>query len=91
MYYTGLDPYTMQEVYCTKNPHEKALQRALLQYYIPENEKLVTEALRRAKRYDLIGSGEKCLIKGAPQKNNNNSSARRKPQRKGKGKRYEKR
>ena len=91
MYYTGLDPYTMQEVYCTKNPHEKALQRALLQYYVPENEKLVTEALRRAKRYDLIGSGEKCLIKGAPQKNNNNSSARRKPQRKGKGKRYEKR
>ncbi len=65
MYYTGLDPYTMKEVYCAKVPHEKALQRALLQYYNPKNEKLVEEALRKAKRYDLIGAGEGCLVRGS--------------------------
>jgi uncharacterized radical SAM protein YgiQ len=63
MYYTGLDPYTMQEVYCAKNPHEKALQRALLQYYNPKNSALVEEALKRAHRYDLIGTGKNCLVK----------------------------
>lgn len=63
MYYTGLDPYTMQEVYCAKNPHDKALQRALLQYYNPKNASLVEEALRRTHRYDLIGSSDKCLVK----------------------------
>ena len=56
MYYTGLDPYTMQNVYVPKNPHEKALQRALLQYYEPRNKELVLEALQKAKRFDLINS-----------------------------------
>ena len=69
MYYTGLDPYTMQEVYCAKNPHDKALQRALLQYFNPKNASLVEEALRRAHRYDLIGTGEKCLVRGQMQSN----------------------
>ena len=69
MYYTGLDPYTMQEVYCAKNPHDKALQRALLQYFNPKNATLVEEALRRAHRYDLIGTGEKCLVRGQMQNN----------------------
>ena len=69
MYYTGLDPYTMQEVYCAKNPHDKALQRALLQYFNPKNAALVEEALRRAHRYDLIGTGEKCLVRGQTQSN----------------------
>ena len=69
MYYTGLDPYTMQEVYCAKNPHDKALQRALLQYFNPKNAALVEEALRRAHRYDLIGTGEKCLVRGQMQSN----------------------
>ncbi len=69
MYYTGLDPYTMQEVYCAKNPHDKALQRALLQYFNPKNAALVEEALRRAHRYDLIGTGEKCLVRGQMQNN----------------------
>lgn len=63
MYYTGLDPYTMEEVYVAKSPHDKALQRALLQYYNPKNRDLVEEALRKAKRFDLIGTGEKCLIR----------------------------
>lgn len=63
MYYTGIDPYTMKEVYCAKTPHDKALQRALLQYYNPKNKHLVEEALRRAHRYDLIGNFEKCLVR----------------------------
>ncbi len=74
MYYTGLDPYTMQEVYCAKNPHDKALQRALLQYFNPKNAALVEEALRRAHRYDLIGTGEKCLVRGQTQNNNKQRS-----------------
>ncbi len=72
MYYTGLDPYTMKEVYCSKNPHEKALQRALLQYYLPENAALVEEALKKAKRFDLIGNGDNCLIQKRSQNNRNN-------------------
>ena len=63
MFYTGLDPYTLKEVYVAKNPHDKALQRALLQSYNPKNKALVEEALKKAKRFDLIGNGEKCLIK----------------------------
>ena len=65
MFYTGLDPYTLKEVYVAKNPHDKALQRALLQSYNPKNKALVEEALKKAKRFDLIGNGEKCLIKGS--------------------------
>ncbi|MBE6755528.1 MAG: YgiQ family radical SAM protein [Ruminococcaceae bacterium] len=67
MFYTELDPYTLKEVYVAKNPHDKALQRALLQSYNPKNRALVEEALKKAKRFDLIGQGEKCLIKGKVQ------------------------
>ncbi len=62
MFYTGLDPYTMKEVYVAKTPKEKAMQRALLQYYNPANKEIILEALKKCGRYDLIGSGEKCLI-----------------------------
>ncbi len=62
MYYTGLDPYTLKEVYVAKSPHEKALQRALLQYFKPQNKDLVVEALIKAGRRDLIGTGKNCLI-----------------------------
>ncbi len=62
MFYTGLDPYTLKEVYVAKDPHEKAMQRALLQYFNPKNADLVREALRKAGRHDLIGYGDKCLI-----------------------------
>ena len=73
MYYTGLDPYTMKEVYVARNPHEKALQRALLQYYIPENAASVREALISAGRRDLIGYGPQCLVTpSAPKKQNSN-------------------
>lgn len=62
MYYTDLDPRTMKEVYVPKNPREKAMQRALIQYRNPKNYELVHEALIKADRKDLIGYGEKCLI-----------------------------
>ena len=66
MYYTGVDPRTMEEVYVPVNPHEKAMQRALIQYRNPHNYDLVKEALIKAGRTDLIGFEEGCLI--APRK-----------------------
>ena len=68
MFYTGVDPRTMKPVYVARDPHEKAMQRALIQYRKPENHKLVKEALRRAGREDLIGYGPKCLIRPVPPK-----------------------
>ena len=78
MYYTGIDPRTMEKVYVPTNPHEKAMQRALIQYRNPKNYDLVYEALEKAGRMDLIGFDKKCLIK--PKKgqgmnyHNNNSN-----------------
>ncbi len=63
MYYTGLDPRDMQPVYVCKNPHEKAMQRALIQYRNPKNYELVHEALVAAGREDLIGFDKRCLIR----------------------------
>ena len=66
MYCTGLDPRTMERVYVPTDPHEKAMQRALIQYRDPKNYALVREALMKVHREDLIGSGAKCLIRSAP-------------------------
>lgn len=63
MYYTGVDPRTMQPVYVPHNPHEKAMQKALMMYRKPENYDLVKEALIKAGRQDLIGFDKKCLIR----------------------------
>ena len=63
MYYTGIDPRDGKPVYVCKNPHEKAIQRALIQYRNPNNYDLVYEALIRAGRKDLIGFDKKCLIR----------------------------
>jgi len=63
MYYTGYDPRTMEKVYVPVNPHEKAMQRALIQYRNPKNYDLVYEALTKAGRTDLIGYDKKCLIR----------------------------
>ena len=68
MYYTGLDPRTMEPVYVPTNPHEKAMQRALIQYRDPKNYALVREALEKAGRQDLIGFGKECLIRPYPPK-----------------------
>ena len=63
MYYTGIDPFHNDEVYVARSPHEKAMQRALMQYTLPQNYDLVYEALTIAGRRDLIGNGPKCLIR----------------------------
>ncbi|MBR7133877.1 MAG: YgiQ family radical SAM protein [Clostridia bacterium] len=70
MFYTGLDPYTMQKVYVPRTPEEKAQQRALLQYYKPENRQFVLAALKKAGRFDLIGTDKNCLA--LPEKGNAN-------------------
>ncbi|MCM1358251.1 MAG: DUF3362 domain-containing protein [Prevotella sp.] len=62
MFYTELDPYTMEKVYVPKTPEEKAQQRALLQYFRPQNKEIVLKALRKAGRYDLIGTSPECLV-----------------------------
>lgn len=69
MFYTELDPYTMEKVYVAKSKEEKAMQRALLQYFDPSKYELVRKALIRAGRRDLIGNSPKCLIKDIPLKN----------------------
>ena len=84
MYYTGVDPRTMKPIYVAHDPHEKAMQRALIQYRKPENYKLVREALEKAGRQDLIGFDKKCLIKPYPPKTSEPSGARS-GQRGGKG------
>ena len=75
MFYTELDPYTMKEVYVAKTPKEKAMQRALLQYYNPANKEIILEALKKCGRFDLIGNGEKCLVT-APEIKRKNSNIR---------------
>ena len=62
MFYTGLDPRTMQPVFVARSPEEKAMQRALMQYKNPQNQPLVRKALRIARREDLIGYGKQCLV-----------------------------
>ena len=76
MFYTGLDPYTLEKVYVPKSESEKEMQRALLQYFIPANRQKVIKALIAAGRKDLIGSGKNCLVTG--------NAGQSKPQAKGK-------
>ena len=90
MFYTELDPYTLKEVYVPKSENEKAMQRALLQYFIPENKPLVIKALIKAGRRDLIGNDKKCLVtpmagqtQGGYSKQNNNRNSQNQ---KGRGK-----
>lgn len=72
MFYTGLDPYTLKEVYVPKTSKEKAMQRALLQYFNPKNKQIVAEALKAAGRTDLIGNTKNCLITPPAGFNQNN-------------------
>ena len=85
MFYTGVDPRTMKPVYVARDPHEKAMQRALIQYRKPENYKLVKEALEKAGRSDLIGYGPKCLIRPVPPKPEGAAGKQRTKRRSGKG------
>ncbi|MDD6876192.1 MAG: YgiQ family radical SAM protein [Clostridiaceae bacterium] len=68
MFYTGLDPFTLKPVYIARDPHEKAMQRALLQPGNPKNAALVREALHRTHREELIGFGAECLVRPAPKR-----------------------
>lgn len=77
MYYTGLDPRTMKPVYVPRDPHEKAMQRALMQYKNPKLRDLVEEALKMCGREDLIGYGDKCLIRPAGQEGRIKGSRKR--------------
>ncbi len=77
MYYTGYDPRTMEKVFVPTNPHEKAMQRALIQYRNPENYELVEEALQKAGRTDLIGFDKKCLIRPGRNRAQADGSGRR--------------
>ena len=87
MYYTGVDPRTMQKVYVPKSPHEKAMQRALIQYRNPELYDLVIEALHKAGRSDLIGFGPKCLVRPRQMRGSGNDkkAGRKEPKKGSKG------
>lgn len=93
MYYTGVDPRTMQKVYVPKSPHEKAMQRALIQYRNPELYDLVIEALHKAGRSDLIGFGPKCLVRPRQMRGSGNDTkaGRKEPKKGSKGSNGQKR
>ena len=80
MYYTGIHPLTGERVYVPRDPHEKAIQRALMQYSLPRNRELVIEGLKRAGRMDLFGYGPKCLIRPVREKS---GEEKKKPRRQG--------
>ena len=79
MFYTGLDPYTLEPVYVPRTPKEKAEQRALLQYFLPQNRQIVLSALKKAGRADLIGTGPNCLVKPDPKPPQKNGKKPQKP------------
>jgi len=84
MFHTGLDPRDMTPVYVPRDPQEKAMQRALMQYFLPQNRELVIKALVKAGRKDLIGFGPDCLIR--PERNvsaADHPGTRKKPKTKG--------
>ena len=79
MYYTGVDPRDMKPVYVPKNPHEKAMQRALIQYRDPKNYDLVLEALKKAGRMDLVGYDRHCLLRPKKQREEDREKVRKRP------------
>ncbi len=82
MYYTGLNPYTMEKVFVPYEKEDKAMQRALLQYFMPKNREMVVKALKKAKRFDLIGNGKNALVEDVSFQEKNrgkNTKENRKP------------
>ena len=77
MYYTGVHPLTGEKVYVPRDPHEKAIQRALMQYRLPENRALVLEGLKKASRMDLVGYGPNCLLR--PERSGRGTEQGRRP------------
>ncbi|MDY4254672.1 MAG: YgiQ family radical SAM protein [Oscillospiraceae bacterium] len=92
MFYTELDPYTTESVYVAKNPEDKAMQRALMQYFDPKNRALVIKALKKAGRYELIGTGANCLVPpdASSRREAQRGNARHNKNTAAKGKMYEK-
>ncbi len=76
MYYTGIDPRDGSEVYVARTPKEKQMQRALIQFYLPSNRRIVLDALRAAGREDLIGFGKDCLVPPDVRSSGKNSGSR---------------
>ena len=79
MFYTELDPYTLEKVFVAKNSHDKAMQRALIRYFDPKNQAMVEEALIKARRTDLIGNSPDCLIRGSGKYHNQRQKTPAKP------------
>ena len=88
MFYTELDPYTLEKVFVAKNSHDKAMQRALIRYFDPKNQEIVEEALIKARRTDLIGNSPNCLIKGSNKFRQQKQNAPSKSDRRNQGKRF---
>lgn len=91
MFFTGLDPFTMKPVHIPKDPHEKAMQRALLQYFNPKNHAIVIEALEKAGRQDLIGNGRDCLVRDIAGRQRKVTDNRHPQQRRGERNKWQKR
>ncbi|MBO5933922.1 MAG: YgiQ family radical SAM protein [Clostridia bacterium] len=79
MFYTELDPYTLEKVFVAKNSHDKAMQRALIRYFDPKNQAMVEEALIKARRTDLIGNSPDCLIRGSGRYHNQKQKTQARP------------
>ena len=88
MYHTGIDPRTMKPVYVAKTPHEKDMQRALLQWRRPDKRRLVIQALHEAGREDLIGFGKDCLVRPMTDRRKQSSPAEPQPPQRKYGKVY---
>ncbi len=88
MFYTELDPYTLEKVFVAKNSHDKAMQRALIRYFDPKNQAIVEEALIKARRTDLIGTTPNCLIKGSNKFRQQKQNTPAKSDRRNQGKRF---
>ena len=88
MFYTELDPYTLEKVFVAKNSHDKAMQRALIRYFDPKNQAIVEEALIKARRTDLIGNSPDCLIKGSNKFRQQKQNTPAKNDMRNKGKRF---
>ena len=82
MFYTGLNPYTMEPVFVPRTKEEKAMQRAMLQYFLPQNHRLVVKGLRMAGRTDLIGTGPGCLVPPLPEEHRDGKGGKKPVQKK---------
>ena len=79
MFYTGMNPYTLEPVFVPRTKEEKAMQRAMLQYFLPQNHRLVVKGLKMAGRSDLIGYGPDCLVPPLQEERKSGSGSKKSP------------